>query len=441
MSNSSSRRRSPNRRGREPAPVKIELTVERLGAGGDGVGQWRGAPVYAPGLLAGERAAVQLGAKRGDGRQAAVVALLDAAAERIEPPCPYAADCGGCTVQHLADEPYILWKESLLDQPLASRGLIPEIRRPMLRIADGRRRIRLAAIGRADGAVIGLNAKASKQIVDLDRCMAATEGVADAPALLRPLMDRILKSGEAADIEVRAAKAGLDVLIVRKRPFDMAEREAIASFAAASGLARLAWRPDDRDSPEVVAERASPAIDLGGLTVTPPPGAFFQPTAAGEAAMADFAARHLAGVDRVADLYCGWGAFALRLAGPMHVEAFESDAAMVAALNRAASPEGKGVFVQGIVRDLARQPLMAADLKRFGGLILDPPRGGAAFQVEHLAIAGPAKVVYLSCNPASLARDARMLVDGGYRFVEAQPIDQFRWTPHLEVACYFERAA
>lgn len=440
MSSSSSRRRKGPRRP-QPKPVEAEIVIDRLGGGGDGVGTWQDQPVYAPGLLPGERAAVRLTGRRGDGRSAEPRELLEPSPDRVEPPCAFAGVCGGCAVQHLADAAYVAWKEDLFDRALRARGVTAERRLPMLRIEEGRRRLRFAARGLADGPVIGFNVKAGKHIVDIDKCIAAAPEIKDSPTRLRPLLMCLLGAGEGMDVEVRTSVAGLDFLLVRARPLDLAEREAVAAFAEAEGIARVAWRADDRSAPEVVAERAQPALDFGGVAATPAPGGFVQPTGGGEAAMAAFAAEKLAGAQRVADLYAGAGAFALRLADPAHVEAFEGDAAAVEALNRARAGAGLGGFVDGHVRDLARRPLLAAELAPYDGLILDPPRSGAATQAAMLAEAGPDRVVYLSCAPAAFARDARTLIDGGYRLVEVMPIDQFRWTPHLEAAAYFERTA
>lgn len=441
MSNSSSRRRS-GRRGKaksQPAPVEAEIVVDRLGAAGDGVAEWRGAPVYAPGLLPGERATVRLTGKRGDGRVAEITELLDASPDRIEPPCAFAGVCGGCAVQHFREDAYLAWKEDLFDRALGSRSITAARRLPMLAIDEGRRRVRFAARGLAAGPVVGFNGKSSARIIDIDRCVAADPSIQDAPTRMRLLLAALLEPGEAMDVEVRVSERGSDYLLVRTRPFDLPERQAIAEFAQAEAAARVAWRPDDRDAPEIVAERKAPALDIGRMRLAPPPGAFLQPTATGEAAMATFAAERLTGAARIADLYAGWGAFALRLADPAHVAAFEGDAAAVDCLNRARAANGLGGFVDGHVRDLARRPLFGDELAAFDAVVLDPPRSGAAAQAEALAAAGPNKIVYLSCNPNAFARDARTLLDGGYRLVDVMPIDQFRWTPHLEAAAYFER--
>jgi len=443
MSNTSSRRQSrkPGRpKRRAPAPVDANITVERLGAQGDGIGAHNGAPVYVPGLLPGEEARVRLGDKKGEGRIAEVLEVLQPAPERITPPCAYADQCGGCSVQHMADDAYLAWKEGLVDQALGSRSLEPETRLPLLRIGEGRRRLRFAAIGRAGGAILGFNARASRQIVPIDQCIAAVPDLADLPVALRPLLDRLLRSGEVGDVEAWASPTGLDLLLIRNRPLDLTERQAIADFADAKNIARFAWVAEDGDITESVAARRTPMITLGPVRAAPAPGAFLQPTAEGEQAMADFAADHLQGAKHIADLYSGWGPFALRLGGDgVHVVAYEGASAMIAALNQAAGQAGLGGFVKGHVRDLARRPLRVDELKPYDAVLLDPPRSGAAHQVESLATGGPDRIIYLSCNPAALARDGRVLVDAGYRFRIAQPIDQFRWTPHLEVATLFER--
>ena len=443
MSNTSSRRRSrkPGRpKRRALAPIDANITVERLGALGDGIGAHNGAPFYASGLLPGEDVRVRLGEKKGDGRIAEVLEVLLPAPERVTPPCAYADQCGGCAVQHMAEGAYLSWKEGLVDQALGSRSLEPETRLPLIRIGEGRRRLRFAAIGRAGGAILGFNAHASRQIVPIDKCIAAVPDLAELPVALRPLLDRLLQSGESGDVEAWASPTGLDLLLVRSRPLDLTERQAIADFADAQNIARFAWVAEDGDISESVAARRTPVITMGRVRAAPPPGAFLQPTSEGEQAMADFASEHLQGAKHIADLYTGWGPFALRLGGHgVHVAAYEGAPAMIAALNQAAGQAGLGGFVKGHVRDLARRPLRMDELEPYDALLLNPPRSGAAHQVESLATGGPDRIVYLSCNPAALARDGRVLVDAGYRFRIAQPIDQFRWTPHLEVATLFYR--
>jgi 23S rRNA (uracil1939-C5)-methyltransferase len=436
MSNSWSRRRKPKR---AASPVEVDIVIRRLGASGDGIAEYSGKPVYVSGLLPGEEATVRLTGPRGDGRIAETLARHSDSADRVTPECKYADECGGCSVQHLTPRAYLAWKEGLLARALASKGLTPERLEPMVEIKDGRRRLRFAAIGRSAGPVLGFNMKASKQIVGIDYCIAAEPALSETISNSHALLSKILSAGETADLEVRTSLNGLDFLLVRARPLEYQERVDIAAWMSAIDAARFAWLPKDNEVPEVIIERRAPALSVAGISVTPSPGAFLQPTAAGEEFMAEFVLKHLRGARRVADLYSGWGAFALRLAKSMHVEAFEGSETMISSLNLAAGAAGLGGHLMGFTRDLERQPLQSDELGRFDGIVLDPPRAGALKQVQSLVTGGPKRIAYLSCNPAALARDGKILVDGGYRFVEAQPIDQFRWTSHLEVACLFER--
>ena len=436
MSNSWSRRRKPKRAG---SPVEVDIVIRHLGASGDGIAEYSGSPVYASGLLPGEKATVRLTGPRGDGRIAEALARHSDSADRVTPSCNYAEECGGCSVQHLSTGAYLAWKEGLLARALASKGLAPERLEPMVEIKDGRRRLRFASIGRSSGPVLGFNMKASKKIIGIDYCIAAEPALSEAISHSHALLSKILLAGETADLEVGTSLNGLDFLLVRSRPLEYQERVDIASWMSEIEAARFAWLAKDNELPEVIIERRSPTLSVAGISVTPSPGAFLQPTAAGEEFMAKFVLEHLRGARRVADLYSGWGAFALRLAKSMHVEAFEGSETMISSLNLAAGAAGLAGHLAGFTRDLERQPLQNDELNRFDAIVLDPPRGGALKQVQSLVSSGPKRIVYLSCNPAALARDGKILVDGGYRFLEAQPIDQFRWTSHLEVACLFER--
>ncbi|MEK9923600.1 MAG: hypothetical protein VW521_12090 [Rhodospirillales bacterium] len=436
MSNSWSQRR---KRKRPPVPVEVDIKIDRLGSGGDGISDHLGKPVYAPGLLPGEKALVRLTNNRGDGRIAEIITRHSNSLDRITPICLHAESCGGCSVQHLSSSAYLDWKEDLLTKALSLKGLVVEQRHPIIQIEDGRRRLRFAAIGTSTGAVLGFNSKASRKIVGIEHCHVAIPELTDIAPHLRPLLNKLLGTGEAADLEVRNSVSGLDVLLVRARELNYQERVDISSWMSDFDGARFAWLPIDNEIPEIIIERRPPSLDINGMSVTPPPGAFLQPTAAGEAFMAKFVAARLEGASHVADLFSGWGAFALRIAGSMHVQAYEGSELMISSLNQAAGAAGLRGYVTGFTRDLERQPLLENELSQFDAIVLDPPRAGAFKQSQLLAAGGPNRIVYLSCSPIALARDAQVLVNGGYHFREAQPIDQFRWTPHLEVACLFER--
>jgi len=436
MSNSWSQRR---KRKRPPTPVEVDIKIDRLGSGGDGISDHLGKPVYVPGLLPGEKALVRLTNNRGDGRIAEIITRHSNSLDRITPVCLHAEACGGCSVQHLSSSAYLDWKEDLLSKALSSKGLVAEQRHPIIQIEDRRRRLRFAAIGTSVGAILGFNSKASRKIVGIEQCHVAIPKLTDIAPRIRPLLTKLLGAGEAADLEVRNSVSGLDFLLVRARELNYQERIEVASWMSDFDGARFSWLPVGYEIPEIIIERRSPSLDINGIPVTPPPGAFLQPTSAGEAFMAEFVAARLEGSSRVADLFSGWGAFALRLAGSMHVQAYEGSELMISSLNQAAGAAGLRGYVTGFTRDLERQPLLENELSQFDAIVLDPPRSGALKQSQLLAVGGPNRILYLSCNPIALARDAQVLVNGGYQFREAQPIDQFRWTPHLEVACLFER--
>ena len=275
--------------------------------------------------------------------------------------------------------------------------------------------------------------------------MLVPEIVAALPAL-RDIVRVALAPGGFADVPVTLTEAGLDVVLRTLRQPDMAQRPRLARLAHDAGLARLSWQEAGTSRrrvagpPEPVASLHPARITLSGVAVDLPPAAFVQPTAAGEATLVREVVAALAGARRVADLYAGCGPFAFALAGAgARVVAVESDAALAGALDAAARRAAQGrIAVE--TRDLTRRPLMAAELDRLGGVVLDPPRPGAARQAEQIAAAAKLPVVaYVSCNPQSFARDARMLVDGGWRLERVTPLDQFLWSPHVELVAVFRR--
>ncbi|HZD24921.1 MAG TPA: RNA methyltransferase, partial [Alphaproteobacteria bacterium] len=188
-----------------------------------------------------------------------------------------------------------------------------------------------------------------------------------------------------------------------------------------------------------VAERRPPLIELGGVPVTPPPGAFLQATAEGEAALVRLVSEACAGAGRIADLYAGIGTFSFALARAAPVYAAEQDAAAVAALVAARNGAAGLKQIEAEMRDLVRRPLGPGELARFDAVVFDPPRAGAARQVEELARSKVPLVVAVSCNPATFARDSRTLADGGYRLERVTPVDQFLWSAHVELVATFRR--
>jgi len=338
------------------------------------------------------------------------------------PPCRHFPECGGCQLQHVDDAAYADYLKDRIASALQAQGVaVPEILEPHLSPPRSRRRAAL----KAQGGAIGFNAQASHRIVDMRECHVLR---AELFALVTPLR-RLLKGRAAAQMTL--ADQGVDLLIEGVSAEGLEAAEAMIAFAQANNLARLAL--DDGYGPQTLWEPEPVTITLSGIPVALPIGAFLQATAEGEAALVAAMREAIAGADPVADLFAGLGTFALALSGRVYAAEGARDA--VLALKGAGA--GRGVFAEH--RDLFRRPLDAAELNRFEAVILDPPRAGAKEQAPHLAASLVPRLAYISCNPNTFARDARLLTEGGYRLLWVKPVGQFRWSSHVELAAAFRR--
>jgi 23S rRNA (uracil1939-C5)-methyltransferase len=417
-----------------------DLTVDRLGARGDGIAEWRGRPVYLPFTVPGDRVRAELGAERGDGRSGKVVALLEAGPGRAEPACRHFGRCGGCSLQHLSADAYGAAKLALLREALAHHGLGDAPIRPLVRVSPGtRRRVRFTvARTRSGGAIVGFHETGSHAAVDLAECPVLQPELVELAGGLRVLAPRLLQPGENAAATATLADSGIDLLLELPAVPDLGALETLAGFAETADLARVAWSTG-REAPVPVALRRPATVRFGAASVELPFGAFLQAARDAEAAMTAAVREIVAAADPVADLYAGLGAFSFALTPGARVHAVEGEAAAAAALGRAANASGLATRVTVERRDLEQHPLDAAELARFGAVVLDPPRAGAKAQSRALAASSVPVVAAVSCNPATFARDARALVDGGYRLGWVQPIDQFLWSSHLELVAAFAR--
>jgi len=438
------------KRGRRKRPAAqipsqtFEATIDKLGAHGDGLATVivaaRPQTLYIAGALPGERVSVQTVSKRGDGLVADLLEVLEPSAERKEPGCSHFARCGGCALQHLSMAAYAAWKRARVVQALSQRGFeAPPVLNPIL-IGEGtRRRVTFTALKRAKHVTLGFNARSSHDVVAVDRCPLLNDGLNELITPLSTALQGILGDGKRVRIHVTACENGADVLIEGGIAPDLKVREALAAFVQSTETVRVSWKQEGL-APEPIAQQAAPLVYLSGVPVELPSGTFLQVSVEGEHAIRDAV---LAGVGdaagRVADLYCGLGSFALPLSQQAIVEAVDAVEAPVRALERAAGRSGLGGRVAARVRDLDRQPLDEAELSKFDAVVFDPPRAGAAEQVRYLAESKVPRVVGVSCNPATFARDARILVDGGYRLLAVQPIDQFTYSPHVELVAHFAR--
>jgi len=428
-------RQSKQRRSRKV----VELAIESIGSRGDGIGRVDGRPVYVPLTMPGDRLRVQLERPRGDGIAGRIVEVLAAGPGRRPAPCPQFGECGGCALQHLDDQHYAAWKEQLVRTALARRGFVEPPLRPLLRIGPGtRRRTSLTAERAGQSLRLGFHGRDSHRVIDAVGCLVVTPALSALLPPLRAVLLRMLQDGERIEVTAVVTDSGVDLLFEGKRTLSLESREALATLAADADLARVTWRAD-RSPSEPIAIRRKARIAFAGVPVDLPPGAFLQPTAVGEAALVAAVTQALTGCRNVADLYAGCGTFTFPLAHGARVHAVEGDAEAIGALSDGARRAARGQVITTEHRDLASDPLTAEELERFDGVVFDPPRAGAKAQSERLARSTVAKVVAVSCDPATFARDARILVDGGYRLMEATPIDQFIWSPHLEVVALFVR--
>lgn len=425
----------------EPPPeASIVVTIDSLGAQGDGIVQHEGRTVFVPFALAGDRVRVRLGERRGEGIAATVLERLEAGPGRIDPACRHFGICGGCQLQHLEAARYGDWKSTLLRTALERRGLDPACVRPLVAIAPGRRRRARFAARRSGGRLrLGFHERGSHRIVDVGECPILTDGLQRLLPALRGVAGAVLGEGGRADLEVTESASGIDLLIEQRgRPPGTQARTAVARIADEQRILRISWA-EPGGEPEPLALFGTPQMRFGGVAVDLPPGGFLQPSAAGEAALREAALQATEGRKRVADLFAGCGSFSLPLAKQATVHAVEGDRAAIAALAAAAKRAGLGHRLTTERRDLERSPLQPAELARFDAVLFDPPRAGAAAQSRALAACKVARVVAVSCNPASFARDARLLVDGGMTLDWALPVDQFPWSPHLELVACFSR--
>lgn len=429
------------RHARKGGGRQAELAIEAIGARGDGIGFEQGRPVFVPQTVKGDRLRVRLEAEKGGGFRGEPLELLQEGPGRAEPPCPHFGPCGGCQLQHLDPAHYRNWKEAQVPEALARHQIQARELRPMIYVAPGtRRRAAFAVRRRGPKLEIGFHQRRSRAVVDLYSCLLLTPELFGLVDPLRRVLDKVLPPNAPGDAIALQAENGFDLLLVTPEPPDLAAREAMAAFAEATRVVRLSWAPALQDEPEPLVERSSPILTFGRTTVVPPPGAFVQPSKEGETALAAAVLEAVPeGTRRVADLFAGCGSFTFTLAERTAVTAVEGDAAALAALWAAARRGGLAGPVMVEQRDLVRQPLLASELAAVDAVVFDPPRQGAKEQAEQIAASAVPTVVAVSCNPASFARDARLLVDGGYRLDWIQPVDQFPWAAHLELVARFSR--
>lgn len=409
-----------------------QMTIHRLGRRGDGMVDAPQGPVYVPYTLPGETVTVDAALGHPDRRH--LVHVDKPSPSRVQPICKHFGQCGGCSLQHWALADYHAWKRDLVVQSLAAAGLNAPVDALIDAHGEGRRRAVLhARRGTHDVLEVGFTAPRAHHVVAIDTCPVLAPGLAGVIEAAWGIAEALNVTGKPLDIQATATDSGIDIDLRGSGPLSPDRMAALARIADKHRLARLTRHG------ELVAQVTQPLVTIGHARVPLPPGAFLQATAAGEATLAELVSRHVGKVKRVADLFAGIGTFALRLAEQARVTASDSEAEAVAALQRGASTASGLKKVEASVRDLFRRPMVASELKDFEAVVFDPPRQGSEAQARELARSAVRTVVAVSCDTMTFARDARVLVDGGYELHGVTPIDQFRYTHHVELVAKFVR--
>ena len=406
------------------------LAIDHVGHRGDGVAFAGGENVYVPYTLDGETVEVEPVPGHPDRRR--LLQVERASPERITPFCPHFGICGGCAIQHWETERYRAWKRAIVVETLAQAKLDCEVHPLVDAHGLGRRRMTLhARIGSHDVLKVGFAAAHSHDVIPIDRCPILEPGLNGAIDAGWALAEPLIGTGKPLDIQITATSNGLDVDIRGSGPLPSRMIATLSRIAEQHHLARVTRHG------ELVLMRMPPTIAIGAAQVTLPPGSFLQATVAGEETLAALVSEHCKRAKHIADLFCGVGPFALRLAAKSRISAFDSDAGAVTALQKAAMATSGLKPVKAEARDLFRRPLMPQELRGYDAVVFDPPRQGAQAQALQLAASKVPVVVAVSCSAATFARDARILIDGGYTIEGVTPVDQFRHTPHVELVARF----
>lgn len=413
----------------------IDIEVTRVGSQGDGLAtSAAGGPLFVPLTLPGDRARVRV-----EGQRAEVVELLAPGPDRVEPPCPHFGACGGCALQHWADAPYLAWKAEQVRLALAKERIATEILPTFASPPGTRRRLALhARRGGKGGVRLGFKERRSWSLVEIGVCPISDPRLVAALPALKALAAPFLEHPKSAPtLHVTWTGAGLDVDVTgveRKSGGLSADARMRAAEAASAGdMARVTL------AGETIYGARQPVVKLGDAVVALPPGAFLQAVPLAEAAMAKVACDAVEGAKAIADLYCGVGTFTFRLAKLAPVLAADAAAPAIAALRSAiaSAPGLKPITAEA--RDLSRRPLLASELAKIDAVVFDPPRAGALEQTREIAASKASRVVGVSCNPTTFARDAGVLIDAGFRLESVLPVDQFLWSPHVELVGVFSR--
>jgi 23S rRNA (uracil1939-C5)-methyltransferase len=408
------------------------LVISDIGHRGDGVASSPEGPLYVPYTLPGET--VDADAVQGHPDRRHLLRVVIPSPDRVEPFCEHFGVCGGCAIQHWAQPRYRDWKRNLVVTALRHAGIDAAVDDLIDAHGEGRRRAVLhARQGTKEIVEVGFSALRAHTLVPIDRCPVLAPGMAGSIEAAWQIAEVLSPLKKPLDIHVTATLNGLDIDVRGSGPLDQSHALALTRIAASGRIARITRHG------EMVALIAPPVVQMGKAQVTLPPGPFLQATAQGEATLADLVLQSAGKAKAALDLFCGIGPFSFRLAETMRVTAIDSDQAAIDALARAAQATPGLKQVTALKRDLFRLPMQAIDLAPFDVVAFDPPRQGAEAQAREIARSKAKTVIAVSCNAATFARDAAILLAGGYRLMRVTPVDQFKYTAHVEIVALFVR--
>ena len=399
------------------------VEIVRLGHGGHGA---TSDGLFVPFALPGDVVRVaRVGAR------AQILTIEKSSPSRVDATCRHFGRCGGCAVQHYALDDYHAWKRGLVSEAMAQRGFSEIPLAPILGVRPGTRRRAMMKAKKSSTFSVGFFEPESHTLVDVTECPVLLPELVRLIAPLRAGLDTLMRAGDTAELHMTATDSGVDLSLRWKHPRDPMLLMDMAALARGLDLARLSWNG------EPISIQRSPSLQVGRYTVNLPLEPFLQPTREGERMLQALVLEAIGSAEKIADLYCGCGTFALAMADGRKIHAVDDGLPMIEALESAGRAGGARVKIER--RDLHRRPLSVFELARFDAVVVDPPRPGAAAQARELANSLVPRIVYVSCNAATFARDARILVDGGYRLEKVTPVDQFLWSPHVELVAVFGR--
>ncbi len=406
----------------------MELRIDRVGAQGDGVADGDSGPVFVPLTLSGELVRADVSGERGR-----LLSIVESSPDRVAPVCRHFGVCGGCALQHMAAPVYAAWKKAQVVAAFRSRGIDAEVS-DVVACTGKRRRAVFSAKRTSSGVVLGFHEAGSHELVDLAMCPVVDERIVAALPALRDLISLLVSRRGELRVTTTWTEAGLDIALEESGQTLTPEiRAHIAKVASQERFARVSISGD------VGYEALAPFLTMGAAEVVLPAAVFLQAVAEAEVAMVGLVLAAVGKAKKVVDLFSGVGAFTFRLAKASTVIAADSDKRSIAALSAAARKASGLKPVEAIARDLFREPMSATELNAYDAICFDPPRSGAEAQAKMIARSKVKTVVAVSCNPATLARDVRILIDGGYKLESVTPVDQFLYSPHIEVVAVLRK--